>query len=283
MIETLPADAAPSAATDVCRLCQSAVHEIQPLVVLAKYPTSLSQCGRCDLIQTGRPVWLAEAYATAIAALDTGALARNQQSAHLTLSVAWLLGIEPGQPCLDFGGGHGVLVRMMRDLGLDFRWSDKFGKNLFAAGFEGDAADRYELVTAFEVFEHFVDVGPELERLFKPGHGAVLVSTLLHDRPSSDWWYWCPETGQHVAFYSRQTMAHIARQFGYDAIVTPELTLFLRQGLTLSPWRRYWLEQSLIKPQLTWRVMSRLARSFGGYASKTQGDMRTVADRAGRH
>jgi hypothetical protein len=268
---------------ELCRLCGSDVRPLQPLVVLDKYSTTLSHCGHCDLIQTGRPVWLAEAYTTAIAALDTGALARNQQSAHVTLSVAWLLGIAPGQPCLDFGGGHGVFVRMMRDLGLDFRWSDKYGKNLFAAGFEGDAADCYALVTAFEVFEHFDDVGTELRRLFSPRHGAVLVSTLLHDRPSLDWWYWCPETGQHLAFYSRRTMAHIAHEFGYDVIATPELTLFLRTGLELSPWRRYWIEQTLIKPQLSWRVISRLARSFGRYAPKTQGDMRAVADRSHRH
>ena len=155
----------------------------------------------------------------------------RKESAHLTLSVAWLLGIDPGQPCLDFGGGHGVLVRMMRDLGLDFRWSDKFGKNLFAAGFEGDAANRYALVTAFEVFEHFEDVGPELRRLFSPGHGAVLVSTLLHDRPARDWWYWCPETGQHLAFYSRRTMAHIANEFGYEAIANASAVKRTDEGI----------------------------------------------------
>ncbi|HET9369778.1 MAG TPA: hypothetical protein VFO19_06000, partial [Vicinamibacterales bacterium] len=86
MIETAAHAAVPAvAAAEACRLCQSPVRDLYSLVVLDQYSTTLSHCGRCDLIQTGRPVWLAEAYTTAIAALDTGALARNQQSAHLTL------------------------------------------------------------------------------------------------------------------------------------------------------------------------------------------------------
>jgi len=81
--------------------------------------------------------------------------------------------------CLDYGGGHGVFVRIMRDFGFDFRWSDCYATNIYARGFEGDVHLRHELVTAFEVFEHLVDVRAELAALFEPRHRYILVSTLV--------------------------------------------------------------------------------------------------------
>jgi hypothetical protein len=132
--------------------------------------------------------------------------------------------------CLDVGGGSGLLVRLMRDRGLDFRWADKFAANLYARGFEGDSADRHDLVTAFEVFEHFDDVRGEVERLFAPGHRFVLASTFLHRGHRDNWWYYVPEVGQHVAFYSRETMTYVGKQFGYDAVSGPAFTLFARAG-----------------------------------------------------
>ncbi len=49
-----------------------------------------------------------------------------------------------------------MFVRLMRDNGFDFYRSDRQCENLFAKGFEAslDVSPSYELLTAFEVFEH---------------------------------------------------------------------------------------------------------------------------------
>ena len=49
-----------------CRLCGGEAIGIQALTILGAHQTRLDRCSRCDLIQTGEPVWLAEAYATAM-------------------------------------------------------------------------------------------------------------------------------------------------------------------------------------------------------------------------
>ena len=259
----------------ICRLCGGGVTPLSTQRILDKYDVRYFRCATCDLIETEPPFWLAEAYSQTLAALDTGALVRNQVCARLTLTVALIAGVGD-RACLDFGGGHGVLVRMLRDFGLDFRWHDRFGENLFARGFGGSADEPHVLVTAFEVLEHFANVGAELDRLFRPGHGLILVSTLLHDGPADDWWYYTPESGQHVAFYSKRTMQYLAGRYGYRAYVGDAYTLFVHRDVRLSAWRRALLGRVVRAPYWTYGVASLIPDpillKLGPFRSRTQRD-----------
>jgi hypothetical protein len=207
--------------------------------VLHKYDVGYFLCPDCDLLQTEKPYWLEEAYDDSVAVLDTGAIERNLLCADLTIVLARLLKISPEHPCLDFGGGHGVFTRLMRDRGFDFRWSDKFAPNLYARGFHGNSAKPHDLVTAFEVFEHFDDVRSEIDRLFSPAHRFILISTFLHKGHRDRWWYYVPEVGQHITFYSRRTMAFIALRYKYEPICGPAFTLMIRKSDAgrLAGWR----------------------------------------------
>jgi hypothetical protein len=247
-------------------------------VVLKKYPVGYFRCPECDLIQTERPTWLDEAYAKAICASDTGAINRNVLTCRLTMAVARLLGITPASRCLDFGGGHGVFVRMMRDRGLRFEWSDVYAKNLFAVGFEGRAADTYDLVTSFEVLEHLVDVSGELNSLFAGRPAAVLVGTMLHRGHEPGWWYYSPHTGQHVAFYSSQTMSHVAARFGYSAAGSRAHTLFIRNDAPIAPWRRRWAEALVrrSKGNATHRWVAAMEWALPRFPALTEADCQKV-------
>ena len=232
----------------VCGLCGGDTREVMRQRVLGKHDVGYLQCVRCELIQTEEPYWLDEAYMHAISQLDTGAMHRNQETSRLTALLARVVGVDG--TCLDYGGGHGVFVRMMRDLGFDFRWFDRFAENLFAIGFEGDVAKRYSLVTAFEVLEHLADVREDLDAVFGPGHGFVLVGTVLHEGHRDGWWYYLPESGQHVAFYSRRTLDWIAENYGYDVIAAPEHALFVRRERALGGLRRAMIRRLLERPSL---------------------------------
>ena len=220
-----------------CRLCGAPAGRLFVARVLSKYAAGYFHCPNCDLIQTQRPFWLDEAYGSALSPFDTGAVARDRVATELTLSLAGLLDVGRDAPCLDYGGGHGVLTRGLRDAGYDFRWHDKYATNLYARGFEGDPDRRQALLTCFEVWEHLPDAGADLERIFRPGHDAVLVSTVLHKGHRENWWYYCPEAGQHVAFFSARTMQFVARRFSYVAIIGMRYTLLYRPG-ALTGWRR---------------------------------------------
>ncbi len=108
---------------------------------------------------------------------------------------------------------------------------------IFLRGFEADTSEHFALVTAFEVLEHLNDVQAELKNLFAGQPDAVLVSTQLHRGHEPNWWYYAPESGQHVAFYSSRTMRHIAEQFGYVAAGSRAYTLFVRRDAEIAPWR----------------------------------------------
>jgi hypothetical protein len=237
--------AAPQLAA-ACRLCGAPASPIFRQTILDRHDAAYFQCAVCDLIQTEPPYWLDEAYASALCAADTGAIHRNLLTADLTTALARLLGLTPRSRCLDYGGGHGVFVRMMRDRGFDFRLHDRYAENLFAPGFEADPGAPFDLVTAFEVVEHFADVATDLKRLFGSRPRCLLISTQLHRGHEPGWWYYTPHTGQHIAFYSEKTMRRIAGDFGYRVAGSRAYTLFIRDDSEIAAWR-ITLAQRLIR------------------------------------
>jgi hypothetical protein len=238
-------------------------------------------CPVCELIETEEPYWLAEAYTAAISQLDTGAIERNQTCARLTAVLARVLEITPEMPCLDYGGGHGVFVRLMRDRGFDFACFDTHADNVYARGFDGDPATHHAVVTAFEVFEHFADVAADIARVFVGSPDFVLVGTELHAGHRPGWWYYLPDTGQHVAFYSRATLEWIARAYGYTVEAGTSYALFSRARL--SPIRRALVRQILRHPTAATEVaavVEPMARRIGRLRSRSQADHDTLRTRS---
>lgn len=215
---------------------------------------SYFECTRCGYLQTEQPTWLDEAYASPINITDTGILARNVLNTRRIGSFCLLLRKRKAR-IVDFAGGHGIQVRMMRDAGFDAFWSDKFCENLFARGFEhqGEPAD---IATAFEAFEHFVNPDAELTRILDVAP-TVLFSTLLLPEPiplPGTWWYYGEEHGQHVGLYQKRSLEllakkHSARLYtnGSDLHVITKEPIgmdFRRLSIMMRLWplvRRFWL------------------------------------------
>ncbi len=151
-----------------CRICNGSMNELFSKKVLRKYDVKYYKCGECGYISTEEPHWLNEAYNSPMNISDTGILVRNDIFVRYTTLIIKLL-LSGSQKYIDYAGGYGVFTRLMRDRGFDFFWDDKYTKNIFAQGFEhkpGTAA-HYNLVTAFEVFEHFVDPVREFSEMLK--------------------------------------------------------------------------------------------------------------------
>lgn len=261
-----------------CRLCGSGTRFLFCQRVLRRHDVCYFHCPSCDLIQSEQPWWLAQAYSSAISSFDTGAIARNIRCADLTSVVAALAGVMPQSRCVDIGGGHGVFVRMMRDRGLNFSLSDKYAQNLFARGFEADMTGQYDLVTCFEVFEHFANVSGELEQMFSQRHDFVLVSTMLHRGHREGWWYYGPDAGQHIAFYSRATMQFIADRFGYCCVAGPAFTLFIRNAISIRAGRRTLLRKTIVRSRAdrNSRWVRTLSMLLSAYPSLTDIDSRAL-------
>jgi hypothetical protein len=185
-------------------------------------------------VQTENPSWLEETYREATFRLDVGMADRCIWTAQTTAALALRLGIQPGEPCLDWGAGTGLFVRLCRDYGLNFFYSDPYARNIFASGFEASQAGpspSRACVTAFEVAEHFPDPLKNFGDIFRFAPRYVLFSTLLYQNQAADWWYF-GEDGQHVAFYTRRSLEIIARHYGFHlASNNCDLHLFSRERI----------------------------------------------------
>ena len=137
---------------------------------------------------------------------------------------------------LDFGAGHGIFVRLMRDRGFNFFWSDLYATNDYARGFECKQNSGFDFLTSFEVLEHIVDPVSGIEEMMNLS-GNVLVSTCLVPEPApgiNDWWYFVPTTGQHISFYSEKCLRLLAAHFGRNLLSADPYHLFTRKPVSPS-------------------------------------------------
>ncbi len=205
--------------TNNCKICQKNSVKIFSAKILNKYDVDYYHCQNCNFIQTQEPYWLAEAYSSAIAATDTGLMKRNEVLRDQASVVLFYL-FNKDACFLDYAGGYGIFVRMMRDLGFNFFWEDKHCQNLLAKGFESsdNKSAKYEVVTSFESFEHFVDPMTEIEEMLKRTDNILFTTALIpcDKLPEKDWWYYSRDSGQHIIFYSVKTFSVIAQKFGLE-------------------------------------------------------------------
>jgi 2-polyprenyl-3-methyl-5-hydroxy-6-metoxy-1,4-benzoquinol methylase len=234
-----------------CSICTASTVEYAQAIIRNKYEARFLRCTLCDFIFIENPTWLAESYAEPIDQSDTGYVWRNLWARDKLVYIVESL-LDPNGTFLDYAAGYGLFVRMMRDLGYDFRWSDLYCQNLFARGFEASfpLTGPFEAVTAFEVFEHLTSPREELKKL-STITSCLIFSTKIVPDPApqpSDWWYYGLLHGQHVAFYTRKSLEMLAFQFDYQLTTDGEgLHIFSRKEIpatifspTMSRWQKLW-------------------------------------------
>lgn len=244
-----------------CRVCGAPTGHIFTEPLLGR-PVRYFDCRACGYVQTQQPDWLEQAYSHAINDVDTGILLRNRVNVGRVVMTLAAFGRLRGR-VVDHAGGYGILVRLLRDAGVDARWRDKYCANLLARGFEDDG-EPCDLLSAFEVFEHLVDPLNELRAMLERAP-VVLVSTDLvrgDAPPARDWWYLGPEHGQHIGFFRARTLHHMATALGcHDASDGRSLHLFSRTPLP-TRWRLL-MRASRAWPLAAWlRLQSRTQVDF---------------------
>lgn len=217
-----------------CLVCASTVLPFESALVLDKYHAEFVRCSSCGLIFASEPSWIAESYETVYAQTDLGVADRALLNA---ATVALLIRLFGRGACsgVDFGGGNGLFVRLMRDRGFDFRLFEPQAENVFAGGYETDSLD-FPLLTAFEVLEHLEaphqDLGPALGR----AELGFFSTALLPDPPPplGDWWYYQLETGQHITFWTKEALRRFAVPYGLKVSSTKNFHVFAKSRIPAS-------------------------------------------------
>ncbi|RZK11390.1 MAG: class I SAM-dependent methyltransferase [Flavobacterium sp.] len=204
-----------------CKICGSASNKVFDTKVIGRYKVDYFQCVSCLFIQTEEPFWLKEAYESAMTALDIGLVSRNIEFSQ-TIPPLLDMFSNGNDAFIDYGGGYGLFVRLMRDIGFNFYLYDTYAQNLYAKHFEiSDYTEekKFTCLTAFEVFEHLEDPHKEIKEMFKLSD-TIIFSTMLQPQTKitspNDWWYFVPEVGQHISLFSFQSLSVLSEQYKYS-------------------------------------------------------------------
>lgn len=199
--------------SDTCRVCGSIAKYLWDADLL-DLTVRYFECEVCGYVQTESPYWLDRAYSEVINDSDTGIMYRNLNNIQIVIATLIILGSLHGR-VVDCAGGYGILVRLLRDYGIDALWSDRYCQNLVARGFEYDSGGA-DLVTAFEAFEHFVHPDEELDRLLAISPNVLLTTGLITGSTPGpgEWRYYGKEHGQHIGFFRLKTLEFLATGHG---------------------------------------------------------------------
>jgi len=127
-----------------------------------------------------------------------------------------LLKYLPNITHFDYGGGKGLLSKTLQSNGWNSISYDKYYDSIELTSLYSE----YNLITAFEVFEHCIDIHAtmiELLHRLSPT-GVILFSTLINDKNISiplEWWYACPRNG-HVSLFSTTSLHVLATYYNLN-------------------------------------------------------------------
>lgn len=215
---------------DLCRLCGGHTQKVMTGVVLRKHQVNYYDCPECGYVQVEKPHWLREAYENPITDSDTGIIDRNYTNSKIVYLLSlFIFGIKKYKNAiiLDYAGGYGILVRILRGYGLRAYWSDKYCVNIFAKDAchqlipsDESGLKEVDMLTAFEVFEHFEKSKEEIKEVLSISDVVLISTRLLSKKPPeiNDWWYYGTDHGQHIGFYRLKTLEFIAKKNNYMLI-----------------------------------------------------------------
>ena len=218
-----------------CKLCSGATHFKFRKTVLGRYAAEYFECTRCGCLQIPDTPWLQEAYSHASWAADTGLVARNIQLA-CTIGAFLERVIQPTDLVIDYGGGTGLLTRLLRDMGWQVLCHDAYHRPEFVRAFhiESIQGTQARVVIASEVFEHFSEPRESLLSLLRAAP-IVIFTTELYTGQGEDWHYLAPEGGQHIFFFSPQSLELVAASNNFELIDAGFLKYLVRSDLLERP------------------------------------------------
>ena len=213
-----------SKSTERCRCCLGETSYFSSAGVL-DFIATYSICSKCSSVQAGNPVWIERAHSKAISNLDTGLVSRCLSASRLTATLLFLEGRKAAKG-IDWGGGTGLLTRFLRDQGFQVRSYDKYAKAEHAEGFEAtleEAEEAATFITSVECFEHLVNPIDAYKKVTSKKEYFIFTTEII-DTPPPDpaekmWWYFVPESGQHITFASKQGLDEFRKIVGFDHYV----------------------------------------------------------------
>lgn len=130
-------------------------------------------------------------------------------------TIIQLWGASKNLRILDYGGGNGLLAKLLREQG--FQHVETYDP--FTPEFAARPTRKFDIIIMIEVLEHSPTPKQTMTDLASmlADAGVVTLSTLLQPQDihnhGLNWWYVGPRNG-HVSMHSRQSLLELAKPFG---------------------------------------------------------------------
>ncbi|WP_353959045.1 methyltransferase domain-containing protein [Mucilaginibacter myungsuensis] len=100
------------------------------------------------------------------------------------------------------------------------------------------ADTKFEIATAFEVFEHLPDPIAGIKEMLAYSDNLLFTTELQPEKLDdvNDRWYFIPETGQHLSLFNEPSLKYLADKLGYNFYTDGKsLHLFTKQKFSKNP------------------------------------------------
>lgn len=261
---------------ETCAICEGVCNFLFVMKVRGEMDANVFECSECRFTFVKDPTWLDSSFSDQLNALDIGSVDRCLVFADFLEVFIKLIGNKSGR-FLDWGGGYGLLTRLMRDRGLDFWNYDPYVQPLFVGPAIATENEIFDLVTMSEVALHITNPVAVFEKILETTDCILFSAVVAPNRIPVDWWYLMPDTGQHVAIYHNETLKALANQLGVNLTSDGRLFHVLHRK-KLSPSARLLVKSRVLIFTAAWLMNTlRLAgRGFGRGLSLTAKDQQQM-------
>lgn len=231
---------------NACKVC--GCDRVRPLfstTVLGAHHATVVECLSCGFQYfPNAQEWIQEAYSSPIASTDTGIVARCL-NLHKIISSFLSFNYKRGS-ILDWGSGSGLLLRLLRDSGHECLGFEPYTTPVLAAGytFTDDQAvlqkAPFRAIIAVEVLEHLTDPREFMASVLAMTDTLIFTTELLNgNKVGKAWWYYSVETGQHIGFYTINSLERLAYDYGcfYYTCGNPAIHIFTRNPSDIKAFR----------------------------------------------
>ncbi|SFV87208.1 HlpA protein [hydrothermal vent metagenome] len=205
---------------DFNKSCEEQRKLFLPLSGHAVYYYLCNQCGFCfapELYQWSLEKFAKKIYNDGYEQIDPD-YRKIRPEANANHINQMFLGKQTAIKHLDYGGGNGLLSDLLKESKWDSSSYDPFVNH----DIDIKTLGKFDLITAFEVFEHVPDANELMSQLnlLIEKEGVILFSTLVSDghiekNKRLDWWYASPRNG-HISLFSKNALAILAKKHRFN-------------------------------------------------------------------
>jgi hypothetical protein len=204
----------------VCKVCGGKAEYWFHGHLRGRYRAAYYWCAQCDYLSTESPYWWEESAETG--EVDTTpAQMRQQWSKRRALVSLLLLNLWDTQgENLDCSADGGRFARSMREAGFRYRYQGAqtlaraASKEVKGSSRSRKGVERYELVTAFDVWQQIAEPGKVLDYLLSRSDGVLFNIPLLPDpmpKPT-EWAFYDLSGGRNISFFAPRSMRRLAER-----------------------------------------------------------------------